>query len=81
MGCKTALLTDYSSQYNDLGFVDKQNVFFYRNIDEAIDILHGLKEDEDLITRVAEGGYALAKEKHTFKKRAESLLKLINTKI
>lgn len=81
MGCKTALLTDYNSQYNDLGFVDKQNVFLYKNIDEAIDILYSLKENEEQITRVAEGGYTLAKKKHTFKKRAESLLKFINTKI
>jgi hypothetical protein len=81
MGCKTALLTDYNSQYNDLGFVDKQNVFFYKNIDEAIDILYRLREDEELLTKVAEGGYTLAKNKHTFKKRAGSLLKFINTKI
>jgi hypothetical protein len=81
MGCKTALLTDYNSQYDDLGFKDTENVFFYRNINEAIDLLNGLKENDELITRVAENGYALAKERHTFNKRAESLLKFINSKI
>jgi hypothetical protein len=81
MGCGTALLTDYNTQYDDLGFVNRENVFFYKNITEAIEILDGLKQNMDLITSVAEKGYSLVKRKHTFKKRAESLLKFIDSKI
>ncbi|MGA1048512.1 MAG: glycosyltransferase family protein [Minisyncoccia bacterium] len=81
LGCKTALLTDYNSQYNDLGFIDGENVFFYKNINEAVDTLTGLQQQEDLINRVAKSGYDLVKQKHTFTSRAKSLLKFINTKI
>jgi hypothetical protein len=45
-----------------------------KNIDEAIDILYRLREDEELLTKVAEDGYTLAKNKHTFKKRAGFIL-------
>jgi spore maturation protein CgeB len=81
MGCSTALLTDYNSQYEELGFCNNKNVFFYRNINEAIDILNDLKTKPEIIKEVSISGYKLASSKHTFKNRAASLLKFINNSL
>jgi hypothetical protein len=81
MGCSTALLTDYNSQYEELGFRNNENVFFYRNINEAIDILNDLKTKPEIIKEVSISGYKLASSKHTFKNRAASLLKFINNSL
>lgn len=81
MGCGTVLLTDYNQAYEELGFKNNENCFFYKSIVEAIDILNDLKFQEETIQQIAREGYNMVKKKHTFKKRAESLLKFINTKI
>lgn len=80
LGCKTALLTDYSPQYKELGFIDGENIFLYKNINDALDILNELKNKEELIVSIAEKGYKLVKQKHTFACRAKSLIKFINSK-
>lgn len=80
-GCRTALMTDYNSQYEELGFKDRYNVFFYRNINEAVDILNELKKMPELVESVSLEGYKLTSSKHTFKNRATSLLKFIKTNI
>lgn len=79
MGCRTALLTDYSSQYDELGFKENENVFFYRSAEEAISKIKQLQNDEKLTTSVAEAGYNFVKSKHTFKNRARSLVNFITT--
>jgi len=81
MGCCTALLTNYNSQYDELGFKENENVFYYRSIKEAVDILNRLKLDGLKVQRVAKSGYEFVLAKHTFKNRAKSLLKFITTKI
>jgi hypothetical protein len=81
MGCCTALLTNYNSQYDELGFKENENVFYYRSIEEAIEILKHLKTNKSKIDQVAKNGYEFVSTKHTFTKRANSLLKFINTKL
>jgi len=81
MGCRTALLTNYNPQYAELGFKDNKNVFYYNSVDEAIEILKHLKTNREKIEQVAKCGYEFVSTKHTFNKRASSLLKFINTKI
>jgi spore maturation protein CgeB len=81
MGCCTALLTNYNPQYDELGFKDNENVFYYRSVEEAIEILEHLKNNKEKIKQVAKCSYEFASTKHTFNKRASSLLKFINTKL
>ncbi len=81
LGCKTALLTDYNEQYEELGFKNNKNTFFYKDVYEAIDILNYLKDNENVINDVAEEGFLFVKQKHTFKNRAKHLLRFIKTKI
>lgn len=81
MGCKTALLTDYDPQYDELGFKNGENVFFYRSMEEAVDILKQLEKSPETINKVALTGHELVLNKHTFKKRANSLIKFIKKNI
>lgn len=81
MGCGTALLTNYNSQYEELGFKNNDNVFFYKSKEEAIDIIEYHKTNKEKIKQVAKSGYEFVKTKHTFNKRAISLLNFINTKL
>jgi len=77
MGCKTVLLTDYNSQYDELGFKENENVFFYRSVAEAVNKIKEIENDDKLITKVAAAGYNFVKSKHTFKNRAKSLVNFI----
>ena len=78
MGCNTCLLTDLNDQYSELGFKDGENVFLYRSAEAAIETIQYLATHPVKLSRVAEAGYQFCKQKHTFKKRAGSLIKFIN---
>jgi spore maturation protein CgeB len=79
MGCGTLLLTDHNDQYAELGFKPETNVFVYKNIEEAVEIINFLKNKEDIISEVSARGLEFVKTKHTFKNRAKSLIKFINS--
>jgi len=79
MGCKTVLLTDKNSQYKELGFKDEENCFIYDSIEDAVNIIKVLNNEETIINTVATAGYEFVKSKHTFNKRANSLIKFINS--
>lgn len=81
MGCQTALLTNYNSQYDELGFKENENVFYYRSVNEAVDILKYLESNGQKVQQVAKSGYNFTLSKHTFENRAKSLLKFIASKI
>lgn len=78
MGCGTCLLTDYNSQYEELGFKPNKNVFVYNTLQEAIDIINTLKNSPDTIQAVSREGLEFCRNKHTFKSRAKSLIKFLN---
>jgi len=79
MGCGTLLLTDHNEQYSELGFKPETNVFVYKNIEEAVEIINYLKDKEDVISEVATKGQEFVKSKHTFRNRAKHLIKFINS--
>lgn len=79
LGCRTALVTSLNTQYEELGFKDRVHLFQYNSINEAIDLVRYLEKNPALIESSAQAGYELVLKKHTFFKRAESLLKFINT--
>lgn len=79
MGCKTVLLTDENDQYEELGFKDGENCFIYDSVEDAVNIVRTLEQDDTLVETVATAGYNFAATKHTFKKRANSLLKFIHS--
>ena len=76
IGCKTALLTNYNSEYEELGFRDGFNCMLYRNVMELESKLKQLLSDDDLLETITSRGYELAEE-HTYLKRCEYLLDLI----
>jgi spore maturation protein CgeB len=79
MGCGTCLLTNINDQYEELGFKAGENYFCYDSVENAIEIINYLKENPQVVTTVAARGHEFVLNKHTFKKRAQSLIKYINT--
>jgi len=78
IGCKVPLVTNYNPQYLDLGFKDSENCMIYKTIPELIEKIKLLLSDEVLRNNIAEAGLVLA-QKHTYTKRAEHLIKFLNT--
>jgi hypothetical protein len=76
LGCKTALLTNYNTAYEELGFRDGFNCMMYRNVMELESKLKQLLSDDNLLETITSRGYELAEE-HTYLKRCEYLLGLI----
>ena len=78
-GTGTLLLTNFNDQYEELGFKSNLNCLIYKTPDEAIDIINAIKTDEKTISDISLAGYELVRTKHTFKNRARSLVKFLNT--
>ena len=73
LGCGIPLLTNYNYQYDLLGFIDRKNVMYYRNISELHETINELLYNEGLRSSLAFNGHELAR-KHTYTKRAEKLI-------
>ena len=74
IGCGTLLLTDYNSQYTELGFRDMENVVFYNSIQTLEEKIKALLEDDTLLNTISNNGYILS-QKHTYYNRVKSLIK------
>tara|TARA_A100001201_G_scaffold21679_2_gene24115 strand:+ start:928 stop:1824 length:897 start_codon:yes stop_codon:yes gene_type:complete len=79
IACGTALLTNWSEEHDDLGFVDGENCIVYYDEHASI-IPEGLPEkvqkyldDPDLLEEIARNGRELSK-KHTYTERAKQIL-------
>ena len=79
IGCATALLTNYNSQYEALGFEDGENCFMYHNAQDLLDKLDLLVSDKELRHKIERNGYKLATNKHTYDCRAKELINIFNT--
>lgn len=77
LGCGIPLVTNYNHQYDELGFINMENVVFYKNDEEMYSSLQLLLEDEQLRLRIANNGLELSKQ-HTYEKRCEFLINLYN---
>ena len=75
IGCAIPLVTNYNYQYEELGFINGENVFMYKNEPEMFDYIDMLISDEILRDKISKNGFELSK-KHTYLKRAEFILSL-----
>ena len=78
IGCGTLLLTNYNSQYLELGFKDMENVVFYDDINSLHEKIKLIQTDEKQLKSISEQGYLLSK-KHTYTKRVGSLIKFLQS--
>jgi spore maturation protein CgeB len=58
-------------------FRHNEHTIYYRTVGELPSLIVSLKTNDELRTRVAAAGYALVIEKHTYKQRAETILRHI----
>lgn len=75
IGCGIPLVTNYNYQYEELGFIDGENVFMYRDTNEMILKIKKLLDDNDLRNHMSTSGLELSKQ-HTYEKRCEKLIEL-----
>lgn len=80
VGCGTVLLTSDCNEYADLGFVDGKNCLIYSSISDLDDKITFCKNNPDKLIEIENNALELAK-KHTYKKRANSILNFLKTKI
>lgn len=74
---KTVLLTDYSSELEDLGFEDKKNCLMYSDFDEMIAKAKLVVSDEKERLKIANSGYNLVKSNHTYLHRARKIMEVV----
>lgn len=77
IGCKTALVTNYNEAYERLGFVHGTNCMMYKSVDELVKIIRNLLQDSNLLSKISDNGFSLAKM-HTYTKRAQQFLNLVS---
>ena len=77
MGCQTLLLTSPNEHYEKLGFINRENYVEWNSLDEIYSILAELLSDENRVKKIAESGYNLAKNNHTYKHRTRQILEMI----
>lgn len=73
IGCGTLLLTNYNPQYEELGFVDGKNCLMYKNIDELVERINGIKNGSIDWENISHVGLSFSNE-HTFYKRCLALI-------
>jgi hypothetical protein len=79
LGCGTCLLTSYDPYYNEMGFKEGENCFFYQSLEEAIEKIKYLKNNPETISKVAEQGHIFGLKNHTFKVRAKTLIEIVKS--
>jgi spore maturation protein CgeB len=77
IGCGVPLITNYNYQYEELGFINGENVLLYKNDTEMINLIKNLLQDEEMINYISKNALALSK-KHTYFERTKSILEIYN---
>lgn len=77
IGCGVPLVTNYNYQYEELGFIDGENVMMYKDNNEMIFKINQLLSDDKLRESIGKSGLELSKQ-HTYQKRCEFLINLYN---
>jgi len=77
LACETVLLTNYNRQYEELGFANGENCFFYADQTDLIRVVNTLlnrvKEGDLSMNQVAINGGMLFRDRHTFLNRAKQI--------
>jgi spore maturation protein CgeB len=77
MGAGAMLLTNRTPGAEYL-FADNEDCIYYNNIDDCIDKIRYYAEHEDERLKIAENGYRLVREKHTYESRVAEILEGLN---
>ena len=80
ISCGTLLLTSACNEYDDLGFKNNENCLVYDSVEDLEEKIKYCQNNHEQIKQIAKNGQELSK-KHTYKKRAESIVKFLKTKI
>lgn len=80
LGCKTCLLTNQTNRIDDLFTINK-HLFTYNTTNDCIDKIKFLLNNEKIRLDSAQAGYLHVKSEHTYKNRANELLKMIASRI
>ena len=80
IGCGTALITDHNHMYDELGFIDGENVIFYNDMNSLKEKLNYYLEKEDVLSMIGESGEKLSK-RHTYNKRIQDLISNLYEKV
>ena len=74
MACRTLLITDKPTDADYMGFVDGENIVFYRNIGEAVKKVRYYLDHPQERERIATNGYNLVRAFHGNDKRVKDVL-------
>lgn len=77
-GCGTLLLTNYTPNLEQL-FKINEEIIVYDNIYDLDDKVHFLLNNEEYRKKIEYNGLLRAKSEHTYDKRSQTLLDIINT--
>ena len=75
MGCRTALVTSQNPYYAELGFKDGENCIIYDSMQTMVMKTEFLLSDPERLKSISERGYELVSSSHTYKNRAETIIK------
>lgn len=75
-----AVCVSDESEYITKEFVDGENIVTYslKDLSGFVDKVKNLLEDNEKAAKIAENGYNIAKEKHTWAARAEEIVRIAN---
>lgn len=73
IGCGIPLVTNYNYQYEELGFIDGENVMMYKDNNEMIFKINQLLSDDKLRESIGKSGLNLSK-RHTYLQRCKQIL-------
>lgn len=77
ISCGTALLTNFNSQYLDLGFVDEENCLLYKNVEELCSKIENYIVNDEKILKISKNALELSK-RHTYDARIKNIIGILN---
>lgn len=80
LSCGAMLLTNYSNaeNLNLLGFHNREHLVLYKDFTEIFPLIEYYLKNERKREEIAENGYRLAIEKHTYTHRVREMIKIVN---
>lgn len=75
ISCGSVLLTNFNSQYLDLGFIDEENCLFYNNVEELCYKIEKFINDDEKLLKISKKALELSKN-HTYDSRIKEVVKL-----
>ena len=73
IGCGVPLVTNFNYQYEELGFKHLENVIFYHNEVEMVELIKYSLSDQTILDKISSNALELSK-KHTYLERCKQIL-------